>query len=133
MKTAFKKINPHKTLLLVKRKDDISPSVFTLVHVALRLSATLVTTKCSLGRSLFIFFCPLCVFKLEPEKQLRQKTRGIDTAPSPSEHASQARQLAACSAKGVPSFLSYFKTLSIGPAPGITPATSPSAVKRSTD
>ena len=26
---------------------------------------------------------------------------------------------AACSAKGVPSFLSYFKTLSIGPAPGI--------------
>ena len=30
--------------------------------------------------------------------------------------------LAACSAKGVPSFLSYFKTLSIGPAPGIEPA-----------
>ena len=40
---------------------------------------------------------------------------------------------AACSAKGVPSFLSYFKTLSIGPAPGIEPATSRSAVKRSTD
>ena len=39
----------------------------------------------------------------------------------------------ACSAKGVPSFLSYFKTLSIGPAPGIEPATSCSAVKRSTD
>ena len=39
---------------------------------------------------------------------------------------------AACSAKGVPSFLSYFKTLSIGPAPGIEPATSRSAVKRST-
>ena len=31
--------------------------------------------------------------------------------------------LAACSAKGVPSFLSYFKTLSIGRAPGIEPAT----------
>ena len=26
--------------------------------------------------------------------------------------------------KGVPSFLSYFKTLSMGPAPGIEPATS---------
>ena len=41
--------------------------------------------------------------------------------------------LAARGAKGVPSFLSYFKTLSIGPAPGIEPATSRSAVKRSTD
>ena len=40
---------------------------------------------------------------------------------------------AACSAKGVPSFFSYFKTLSIGPAPGIEPATSRSAVKRSND
>ena len=41
--------------------------------------------------------------------------------------------LAACSAKGVPSFPSYFKTVSIGPVPGIEPATSRSAVKRSTD
>ena len=41
--------------------------------------------------------------------------------------------LAACSAKKVPSFLSHFKTLSNGPAPGIEPATSRSAVKRSTD
>ena len=41
--------------------------------------------------------------------------------------------LAACSAKGVPSFLSYFKTLSIGPASEIESATSRSAVKRSTD
>ena len=40
---------------------------------------------------------------------------------------------AACRAKEVPSFLSYFKTLSISPAPGIEPATSRSAVKRSTD
>ena len=41
--------------------------------------------------------------------------------------------LAGCSAKEVPSFLSRFKTLSVGPAPGIEPATSRSAVKRSTD
>ena len=40
---------------------------------------------------------------------------------------------AVCSAKAVPSFLSYFKTLSIGSVPGIEPATSRSAVKRSTD
>ena len=36
--------------------------------------------------------------------------------------------LACCSAKGVPSFLSYFMTQSIGPAPGIKPATFRSAV-----
>ena len=36
-------------------------------------------------------------------------------------------------AKGVPSFLSYFKTLSTGPALGIQPLTSCSAVKCSTD
>ena len=41
--------------------------------------------------------------------------------------------LAACSTKVVPSFLSYFKTLSIGPAPGMEPATSRSAVTRPTD
>ena len=41
--------------------------------------------------------------------------------------------LAACSTKEVPSFLSYFKTLSNGPAPRIEPATSRSAVKHSTD
>ena len=38
-----------------------------------------------------------------------------------------------CRAKGVRSFLSCFKTLSIGPVPGIEPVTSRSAVKRSTD
>ena len=43
------------------------------------------------------------------------------------------RSLAACSAEGVPSFLSYVKTLSINLAPGIGPATFRSAVKRSTD
>ena len=37
--------------------------------------------------------------------------------------------LAACTAKEVPSFLSYFRTPSIGPAPEIEPATSRSAVK----
>ena len=41
--------------------------------------------------------------------------------------------VAACSAKGVPSFLSYFKTLSNGAAPGIESAISCFAVQRSTD
>ena len=40
---------------------------------------------------------------------------------------------AVCRAKIIISFLSYFKTLSIGPAQGIEPTTSRSAVKRSTD
>ena len=43
------------------------------------------------------------------------------------------RRVAVCRAKGVTSFLSYFKTLSIGRAPGIEPATCRSAVKHSTD
>ena len=44
------------------------------------------------------------------------------------------KSLAACRAKAVPrSLYSYFKTLSIGPAKGIEPATSHSAVERSTD
>ena len=38
-----------------------------------------------------------------------------------------------CRAKAVPSFLSYFKTPSIGAAPTIEPVTSRSAVKRSTN
>ena len=41
--------------------------------------------------------------------------------------------LAICRAKAVPSFLSYFKTLSVGPAPGIEPAAFRSAIKRSND
>ena len=40
---------------------------------------------------------------------------------------------AVCSTEEVPSFLSYFKTPSIGPAPGIKPMTSHSAVYHSTD
>ena len=47
--------------------------------------------------------------------------------------SSEPRESLAASAKEVPSFLSYFKTLSNGPATGIEPATSRSAVKRSTD
>ena len=48
--------------------------------------------------------------------------------------SSEPREGAAVStAKAVTSFLSYFKTLSIGPAPGIEPATSRSPLKRSTD
>ena len=43
------------------------------------------------------------------------------------------RSSRSCSAKRVPSFLSYFKTLSIPPVSGIEPATSRSVVKRSTD
>ena len=38
--------------------------------------------------------------------------------------------LATCSAKREPSFVRYFKTLSIGPVPGFEPATSLSAVTR---
>jgi len=41
--------------------------------------------------------------------------------------------LAICSAKGVPSLLSYFKTLSTSQVPGIEPATSRSAVNRPTN
>ena len=41
--------------------------------------------------------------------------------------------LAACREKVVPSFLSYFKTLSIGPVPGIEPMTSCCTDKCSTD
>ena len=37
--------------------------------------------------------------------------------------------LANCRAKEVSSFLSYFKTLNIGPVPGIEPSASISAVK----
>ena len=41
--------------------------------------------------------------------------------------------LATCSAKGVPSFFSYFNTMSIGQARGIKPATTNSAVRCSSD
>ena len=43
------------------------------------------------------------------------------------------RGQAICRAKAVPSFLSQFKTTSVGPAPGIEPLTSCSAVKCSTN
>lgn len=38
-------------------------------------------------------------------------------------------KVVACSAKGIPLFLSYFETLSIGPVPGIKPTSFNSAVK----
>jgi len=62
----------------------------------------------------------------------------IFTSPSGDDfhftRSSEPREgLAACSEKVVPSFLSYFKILSIGPAAGIEPPTSRSAVTRSTD
>ena len=41
-------------------------------------------------------------------------------------------KVVACSAKGIPPFLSYFKTLSIGPVPGIKPTSFHSAVKLTT-
>ena len=58
----------------------------------------------------------------------------IFTTGPPFTWSSEPREgLAVWRTKEVPSFLSYLKTLSIGPAPGIEPATSRSAVKRSTD
>jgi len=41
-------------------------------------------------------------------------------------------KVVACSAKGIPSIPSYFKTRSIGPAPGIKPTSLHSAVKLTT-
>ena len=50
------------------------------------------------------------------------------------EGGTEAREgLTICRAKAVPSFLSYFKTLSVGSVPGIEPVTRRSAVKRSTN
>ena len=58
----------------------------------------------------------------------------VCTGPSHVTWSSEPREgPATCKAKVVPSFLSYFNTLSIGPVPEIEPATSCSAVKRSTD
>ena len=44
-------------------------------------------------------------------------------------HPTDAK-VVACSAKGIPSFLSYFKTLSIGPVPRIKPTSFRLAVKQ---
>ena len=41
-------------------------------------------------------------------------------------------KVVACSAKGIPSIHSYFKTLGIGPAPGIKPTSFHSGVKLTT-
>ena len=60
----------------------------------------------------------------------------LETGPPFTWSSEPPDGLAARIAKGVPSFLSQFKTLSVGPVSGIEPATtatSRSAVKRSTD
>ena len=58
----------------------------------------------------------------------------LETGANLRSHPSHVREgLAPWSAKEVPSHLSYFKTLSIGLALRIEPATSRSAVKRSID
>ena len=57
----------------------------------------------------------------------------LETAPPFYVVIRATQELAICGAKAVPSFLSYFETLSIGLAQGIEAATSRSGVKRSTD
>ena len=70
---------------------------------------------------------------------LQEGTKGDTIFTSPTRdailrgHPSYARDLAACGAKGVPSLISFFKTLSTAPAHRIERATFRSAVKRSTD
>ena len=73
-----------------------------------------------------VFFWPLCkkfTWKFFTKKALYLSLKVFSTKvligdifTSPSE---PREDLTACSAKGVPSFLSYLRTLSIGPAPGI--------------
>ena len=52
---------------------------------------------------------------------------------SPTWSSELCEGLTICRVKAVPSFLSHFKTLSVGPDSGIEPATSCSAVKPSTN
>ena len=89
---------------------------------------TLLSLICTLGgaytwRGLFLEFYGIIFFRLlmETGPPLYMVIR-----------ATQRSRLT-CTAKGVTSFVSYFKTLSNGPALGIEPTTSRSAVKRSTD
>ena len=64
----------------------------------------------------------------------KQVLIGDTIFPSPpGDGTAILRGQAVCRAEEVPSFLSYSKTLTIVPLPGIEPATSRSAVKRSTD
>ena len=58
----------------------------------------------------------------------------LSLMPKASEWSSEPGEgLAICGAKVVPSLLGYFETLKIGPAPGLKPATSLSAVQPFTD
>ena len=87
--------------------------IFRLVRMwkknALYLSVNVFSTKVLIGDTIFYF-------------SYWRGDRHFTWSSEPREG------LAACSTKVVPSFLSYFKTLSIGQAPGFEPATSRSAV-----
>ena len=108
--------------------DDKEPAVsltscsYSMYPNPLGFPALLVTSRISL-------ILPCC-----NKKNALYLSVIVFTGPSHFTWSSEPREgPAACKAKGVPSFLSYFKTLSIGPVPEIEPATSRSAVKRSTD
>ena len=98
-------------LLLVFHFDSI---IQKELKKRLHLSVNVFSTKALIGDTIFT----------SPN---RDGTRHFTWSSEPREG------LAACSAKGVTSLLSYFKTLSNGPTPGIELATSRSAVKRFTD
>ena len=98
------------------RRQDMQKTRFPdcLEYKTLYLSVNVFSTKVLIGDTIFYF-------------SYWRGDRHFTWSSEPREG------LAACSTKVVPSFLSYFKTLSIGPAPGIEPATSRSAVTRFTD
>ena len=108
--------------------DDKEPAVsltscsYSMYPNPLGFPALLVTSRISL-------ILPCC-----NKKNALYLSVSVCTGPSHVTWSSEPREgPATCKAKVVPSFLSYFKTLSIGPVPEIEPATSCSAVKRSTD
>ena len=78
-------------------------------------------------------FLSLSVVKLS--KDLRSSGEGLNVGSIRFKHkgTDYKDNFSLGRAKGVPSFLSYFKTLSIGPVPVIVPATSRSAAKGSID
>ena len=116
--------------------DDISNDVFTPWHVFFNVYIRAHFCFALIGGSLTV---PLTRSHRGigggiqiPEAQLQ----ALLPSPHPS-HPPTPRgaclQATVCRAKEVPSFISYFKTQSIGPALGIELRTSHSAVKRSTD
>ena len=80
---------------------------------ALYLSVNLISTKVLIGDTIFYV-------------SYWRRDRHFTWSSEPGEG------LLVCRARNVPSFLSYFKTLSFGPGSWIEPATFRSAVKRST-